>query len=560
MPIRVISPTPSSSPTPAAVQKTLSASDSSLGLASSSAAKIARSRAKRYEQGFEPYFPVVLIPGFGSSGLVVESSYHTTWEGERIWLAFEKPEFRWFKRMARRANAEAEVKELAKGIIPEQREEANDDEESESSMAIFDHKEEMEKKSLWVTHLCLSSDGVSDPPGIKVRPMVGLEGIDYLKPGYITGLFSYVFGPVINQLKEIGYTDKNMLAAPYDWRLPPRALEERDKFFTNLKKGIEELYRKNNDFPVVLVCYSMGYKIIHYFLNLIKRQEKGQEWIDKYVHSLFSIAAPFLGSPQANRALITGEKLGLDWFLTDHESTSMDRSWGSSPILFQTGAKYYPKDIPQLYTRVEGLVDIEVIEVNFPLKGYEDIELFLCFELGEHQYVSERKTPVSNKIEWGDVISLITSRPFDLTDKDVVKVSLKTKERGLVNTRTASLSECEIHLAELLVATPGKSSMEFDGWVYFIPHDTSFAHNAVEFVESALEAAHDVKDIIKQSKSPRLEGFQAETLIFPPPLSRQRSSIPTLDTRREMTRRCSTWTRRSRCVLRWSGLLGPTRR
>lgn len=100
--------------------------------------------------------------------------------------------------------------------------------------------------------------------------MTGLEAIDYLKPGAITGSFTYVFGPVINQLKEVGYTESNLLAAPYDWRLPPSELEERDKFFTILRLGIEGLFKINDEMPVVLVCYSMGYKVIHYFLNVIK--------------------------------------------------------------------------------------------------------------------------------------------------------------------------------------------------------------------------------------------------------------------------------------------------
>ena len=51
--------------------------------------------------------------------------------------------------------------------------------------------------------------------GIKVRPMTGLEAIDYLKPGAITSYYTYVFGPMINQLKDVGYTDKNLLGIDY---------------------------------------------------------------------------------------------------------------------------------------------------------------------------------------------------------------------------------------------------------------------------------------------------------------------------------------------------------
>ena len=126
----------------------------------------------------------------------------------------------------------------------------------------------------------------------------------------------------------------------------------------------------------------------------------------------------------------------------------MSRTWGSAPMLFQTAPQYYPKDIPNLYTRVEAIVDIEVMEIHFP-KGYEEVEIFVDLELGDHSYLSEKKSPVNGSIFWGETVSLTTSRPFDLNDKDVLKVTLKTKARGLLHTHTDHLSSCEISLSEV---------------------------------------------------------------------------------------------------------------
>lgn len=43
---------------------------------------------------------------------------------------------------------------------------------------------------------------------------------------------TYVFGPLIRELADVGYTEKNLRAMPYDWRLPPHKLQERDQYFT----------------------------------------------------------------------------------------------------------------------------------------------------------------------------------------------------------------------------------------------------------------------------------------------------------------------------------------
>ena len=55
-------------------------------------------------------------------------------------------------------------------------------------------------------------------------------------------------------------------------------------------------------------------------------------------------------------------------------------------------------------------------------------------------------------------------------------------------------------LLQFLVSTTNDGKMEFQGWVYFLPHDHSLAHGAAELLESAVDAAHDLRDKIKASK------------------------------------------------------------
>ncbi len=78
---------------------------------------------------------------------------------------------------------------------------------------------------------------------------------------------------------------------------------------TKMIARIEKMYKDNNNLPIFLVCHSMGAKMGHYFLNFAKR-EKGQEWLDKYIHTYMPVGAPHGGVGCAVRTGITGK--GLD--------------------------------------------------------------------------------------------------------------------------------------------------------------------------------------------------------------------------------------------------------
>ncbi len=88
-----------------------------------------------------------------------------------------------------------------------------------------------------------NTDTCDDPPGIRVRPILGMlgclyrslilllstgnDGCSYLAPGALTNSLSYVMGPLLENLSDLGYTSRNLAAMPYDWRLPLHQLEVR---------------------------------------------------------------------------------------------------------------------------------------------------------------------------------------------------------------------------------------------------------------------------------------------------------------------------------------------
>ena len=52
-----------------------------------------------------------------------------------------------------------------------------------------------------------------DPPGVRVRPVSGLVAADFFAAGY------FVWAVLIQNLAKIGYEEKNLHMAAYDWRL-----------------------------------------------------------------------------------------------------------------------------------------------------------------------------------------------------------------------------------------------------------------------------------------------------------------------------------------------------
>jgi hypothetical protein len=275
------------------------------------------------EQGYMPNLPIVLVPGFASSGLEVVRG-HKPWIGERVWLSLNKIGSQNIRRKI-------------------------DVGRSKHAMGTLDFG----TKNLWIRHLCLDPDDChSDLEGIVVRPIQGKAAVTYLDPGLLTGSMSYVMGPLVENLMSLGYTDSNLLCAPYDWRLPPCFLEERDVYFTFLKHRIEEM-RLREKKKVVILGHSMGNRTIQYFLNWIVHTTGSRKWVDDNIHTFVAVGAPFLGSSKSVRALVSGDRLGLELLLTSREAKAFGRSLGSVPSLLPISRYYDEHNIGVVHARIE---------------------------------------------------------------------------------------------------------------------------------------------------------------------------------------------------------------
>lgn len=192
----------------------------------------------------------------------------------------------------------------------------------------------------WMQHLKLNSSTGGDPEGIKLRPAQGLEAADFILPGF------WVWARIIENLAEIGYDHNNLQMAAYDWRLDIVQLEQRDHYFSRLKMQIELLVKTRGQ-KVVILSHSLGGIIWLYFQkwvesNLVTEQVQGggggSNWVDRHIHAVVSIGAPYLGLPKAVCMTISGEmrdtaQMGkfetflLDMLMNKKERLGLFRTW-----------------------------------------------------------------------------------------------------------------------------------------------------------------------------------------------------------------------------------------
>ncbi|XP_050233148.1 phospholipid:diacylglycerol acyltransferase 1-like [Mercurialis annua] len=158
----------------------------------------------------------------------------------------------------------------------------------------------------WVEHISLDNETGLDPPGIRVRAVSGLVAADYFAPGY------FVWAVLIANLARIGYEEKTMYMASYDWRLSFQNTEVRDQTLSSIKSNIELLVAANGGNKAVIVPHSMG---ALYFLHFMKWVEApapmggggGPDWCAKHIKAVMNIGGPFLGVPKAVAGLFSAE-------------------------------------------------------------------------------------------------------------------------------------------------------------------------------------------------------------------------------------------------------------
>eukprot|EP00536_Pseudo-nitzschia_multiseries_P017869 jgi/Psemu1/321250/estExt_fgenesh1_pm.C_18890001 len=311
-----------------------------------------------YERKIEEvYLPILIIPGVASSGLYVEeSSVDEKFVGSRLWMnasflamarlnnkvinaeAVELSRYNPFNKNNNKNNnntntpskhremynklhkvannhtftkALIDLSDLIKATA-EDSDGSDDEDAADESKKIFrSAEEEIAIKNTWIQHVALDTNMTDERPGNKVRAFEGLKGCEYLVDGAIEKTQGYVMGPLVEYCTTVmAYErEKSIDAMPYDWRLAPSMNEKRDGYLTKMIARIERMYEENGDLPIVLVCHSMGAKMGHYFLNFALR-ERGQDWLDKYIHTYMPVGAPHGGVGCAVRCGVTGK--GLD--------------------------------------------------------------------------------------------------------------------------------------------------------------------------------------------------------------------------------------------------------
>ncbi|KAI7741171.1 hypothetical protein M8C21_019350 [Ambrosia artemisiifolia] len=162
------------------------------------------------------------------------------------------------------------------------------------------------RPSCWLQHMSLDNITGLDPPGIRVRPVSGLVAADYFAPGY------FVWAVLIANFARVGYEEKNMYMAAYDWRLSFQNTQVRDQALSRLKSNIELMVEINGGEKAVIVPHSMG---VLYFLHFMKWVEApapmggggGPDWCAKHIKAVMNIGGPLLGAPKALAGLFSAE-------------------------------------------------------------------------------------------------------------------------------------------------------------------------------------------------------------------------------------------------------------
>ncbi|RLN87065.1 hypothetical protein BBJ28_00022028 [Nothophytophthora sp. Chile5] len=250
------------------------------------------------EEHVTAYSPVVLLPGFTSTGLEI-------WNGSECSKTYFRQRMWGTSRMLQQF---------------------------------------MMNQKCWLEHMMLNRSTGMDPEGIKLRAAKGLEAADYLIGGF------WVWGKMVENLAEIGYDSNNLFMAAYDWRLMPHLLEERDGYFTKLKHTIEMARESSDGRKVMLVTHSYATQVFLYFLKWVESDQGGRggdQWVEKNVDAFVNIAGPTLGTIKSISALVSGEmkdtaELGglskfLSYFFGGSARTLLARSWPSVFAMLPVG-------------------------------------------------------------------------------------------------------------------------------------------------------------------------------------------------------------------------------
>jgi hypothetical protein len=125
--------------------------------------------------------------------------------------------------------------------------------------------------------LGVNQSDANDIGGCKLRPDEGLDAISSLSPdGFssemLMGGTNTVYAWLIQWLAEhLGYDVSNLIGLPYDWRLTPSKMQERDGYLANMRRKLEASV-STSQLPGIVVAHSMGNLVFQYFLEWLRAE------------------------------------------------------------------------------------------------------------------------------------------------------------------------------------------------------------------------------------------------------------------------------------------------
>lgn len=206
--------------------------------------------------------------------------------------------------------------------------------------------------------------------------------VEYLDPSKASpgSYFKDIGNMLVDQLQ---YSrNYSVRGAPYDFRKAPN---ENQEFFNKLKGLVEDTYYANKRIPVTLVAHSMGGPMSLIFLQL-----QNQQWKNKYINCLITLAGVWGGSVKALKVFAIGDDLGAyllrQSILKDQQITSPSLGWllpsrlfwKETEVLVESEQKNYTLSTLQDYlidinvpNAYEFKKDNEKYELNFAAPGVE---------------------------------------------------------------------------------------------------------------------------------------------------------------------------------------------
>ncbi|XP_053127108.1 phosphatidylcholine-sterol acyltransferase isoform X5 [Hemicordylus capensis] len=165
----------------------------------------------------------------------------------------------------------------------------------------------------------------SNAPGVDIRvPGFGKTySVEYLDKSKLAGYLHTLVQHLVNN----GYVrDKNVRAAPYDWRIGPN---EQEDYFRRLQALVEEMYAAYQK-RVFLLGHSLGNLHLLYFLL-----QQPQDWKDRFIQGFVSLGAPWGGAVKTMRVLASGDNQGIP-IMSSIKLREEQRMTTASPWMFPT--------------------------------------------------------------------------------------------------------------------------------------------------------------------------------------------------------------------------------